>query len=204
VLHAVLRGGYRPRVIVAEFSRDVHPRDAFTVQYAPDRMWTVHEESSMYMGASLSAFYRLFRAFGYHLLAADQYQVNVFAVHADEVGPAEVVSLDEVILGVQEGKGWCSRLHGATSRVWVEITDNVPLTEAREEWYDALPRWNLTCLGVNEGASLRLLTGAQLEPGANSAPAPWIDAESDAFTHLSCAPMRDVTRQVLALIENVQ
>jgi hypothetical protein len=204
VLHAVLRGGYRPRVIVAEFTRDVHPRDAFSVEYAPDRMWHGKDEqgqdtATMYMGASLSAYHRLFRAFGYHLLAADQFQINLYAVHSGDIGLDEVITLDEVIAGVQRGENWCSTLHPATTRTWVEIPEATPLAQAREDWYGELPRWNLTCLGNNADGTMRVLSGAQVDRGLEPSPAPWMDSQAEMFEQITCGPVRDVNAQVAEL-----
>jgi hypothetical protein len=67
VLHAILAGGYAPRVLSVEYNRGFHPKQAYTTMYMPDEVWP----GTCYMGASALALERLVKHFNYSLVAID-------------------------------------------------------------------------------------------------------------------------------------
>jgi hypothetical protein len=140
VLHALLLAAYRPRVIVSEINRNFFPTDAFVVKYNASAMW----DGTLYFGASVGAFERLFRAFGYHLLAADEDKINVYAVHSGEVGNDAIVSMDAIVAGARRIP-WCVPIHPARDAEWLEVPEDTWLAQPREQWYDSLPRQRLAC-----------------------------------------------------------
>lgn len=76
VLLAILRGGYRPRVLICEYNASLSPGDDKVVVYDAGRGWA----RNRYFGASLLALTRLVRTFGYELIYAEKRGVNAFFV----------------------------------------------------------------------------------------------------------------------------
>jgi hypothetical protein len=187
VLQAVLQAGYRPRVIVTEYNRNIFPTDAFASAYEAERMWTA--TGDLYFGASVEAYNRLFRSFGYHLLGTDQIMVNLFAVDDGEVGGSPAITLDEVIAGLTlGGSNWCTGIHTCTNETWLEVPEGAELLEPREKWYSKLPQITTTCI---EAEGKRFLPGAGKEAVDVGSPHTW--------KSLTCAPAADVAHQLVEL-----
>lgn len=103
---AVLSAGYRPRVLINEINPHVqlapprslsvpHPNDPRTKHYWISRSsddvtgsytstcWDVSGDVTSYYGASVSAFYRLYRAYNYSMVYCDMHGINCFGVRDD-------------------------------------------------------------------------------------------------------------------------
>jgi hypothetical protein len=77
VLRAVLEGGHRPRLVIAEYSGD--HRWEWVSAYRRGRSW----DRSWDFGASLPAQRRMLESFGYTLVGCDPVGVNAFYVRSD-------------------------------------------------------------------------------------------------------------------------
>lgn len=80
VLEQILEGGYRPKLLVAEYS-GAHRWD-WVSPYRPGRSW----DRSWDFGASLEAQRRLVTSYGYELVGCDPTGVNAFFVRSDLAG----------------------------------------------------------------------------------------------------------------------
>jgi hypothetical protein len=79
VLHEIMKGGYRPRVICSEYNAFLGATDDKVVIYDPNMMW----DRTQYFGASISAFVKLLAKFEYTIVAGTSIGVNIFFVHND-------------------------------------------------------------------------------------------------------------------------
>ena len=66
VLSAILRAGYRPRVVVVEYNAQLGPEKDLVAKYSPTHRW----DMSCYISASITAFYKLARLNGYSIVAS--------------------------------------------------------------------------------------------------------------------------------------
>jgi hypothetical protein len=79
VLEAILRDGFRPRVLCVEYNGRWVPPVDWVMPYKPDHRW----DGSVYQGASLVAMDRLARSYGYQLVGCESHGVNAFFVRED-------------------------------------------------------------------------------------------------------------------------
>lgn len=89
VLRALLRGGYRPRVMCVETNPCIPPEPPVTVVYHPDLAFA----NTRYFGGSLGAFRRLAEAYGYQLVYLNE-SVNAFFVARDLLPPGVKASIE--------------------------------------------------------------------------------------------------------------
>ena len=163
VLHSILLAGFRPRSMVVEINRNFHPMDSFVVPYDPQQMW----DTTNHFGASVGAYAKLLSDFGYQLIAIDQDQINVYAVDSAEIGAEQVISLEEVVAGVQRHP-LCSKIHRCPKvpTVYMQVPDNISLAQPRQDWYSQLPLWSLMCQegpGAQADGAKVLFTGRQMD-----------------------------------------
>jgi hypothetical protein len=139
VLQAVLQAGYRPRSLVTEYNRNLSPWEAIVVRYEDRLMWV---DESCYFGASPYALHRLLTDFGYFVLGLDQIGVNVFAVQGTEVGGDPPMTYEGVLRGSRSSL--CQSLHyDCQNQTWVEVPNQVDLTQKRGLWQASLLKWRL-------------------------------------------------------------
>lgn len=195
VLHAILIAGFRPRLIVAEINRNFHFNDTMVVPYDYHQMW-IH--TSLVFGAGPGAFDKLFEAFGYHTVAMDQDQVNIFAVHSCEVGAERLFSSDELVQGLQR-VGPCAGIHTCGDGEFREMTAEVEgmLTRPHYEWIDKMPRWWVACseppTQPDPARTVRLMTGKPIGSGGAMPVVPRFPAQS--VTKDRCAPITVATAE---------
>jgi len=79
---AILRAGYRPRVLVVEVNAKLGPSVAATVPYAADGSW----DGTDYHGGSVEAMRSLGAGLGYTLIYCESCGVNCFLVRDDVLG----------------------------------------------------------------------------------------------------------------------
>lgn len=89
VLRALLRGGYRPRVMVCECNPCIPAEPAVAVVYHPGFVFG----GTRYFGASLAAFRKLAEAYGYTLVHLNE-SVNGFFVRSELLPPGLKVSIE--------------------------------------------------------------------------------------------------------------
>jgi hypothetical protein len=70
---------YRPRVVVIEYNGCLSPHEDKVVIYYPNNHW----DGTNYYGASILAFYKLGRKYGYSLVYAENRGANIFFVRDD-------------------------------------------------------------------------------------------------------------------------
>lgn len=191
VLHAVLRAGFRPRVVAAEINRNFHPADAYVVPYDYSKMW----DGTMAFGASAGALSALLAAFGYHTVTIDQDQINLYAVQSCEVGAEPLFTAEELTAGLQR-LGPCLGLHGYAPGQYLEVSDEVArlLTQPREEWYDAMPRWWVEASEPeqqNAERPIRILTGKPMNESGVQPEVPRLALSSTSAD--LCAPIAEAT-----------
>jgi hypothetical protein len=135
VLHAALQGGYRPRIIMAQFNRNLSPWAAISTDYDPAAKWS----GDCHFGAGMYALKLLFDNFGYMIVAQDGDSEHLFAVHAPEVDHSAPISYAAVTKAIPERARPCWGLHPrCRGKRWVAIPDNIELWKPREEWYEFL------------------------------------------------------------------
>eukprot|EP00892_Ulva_mutabilis_P002466 jgi/Ulvmu1/1221/UM109_0019.1 len=201
VLHAILVAGFRPRVIVAEINRNFHFNDTFVVPYDYHQMW-VH--TSMVFGAGPGAYDALFEAFGYHTIAMDQDQINIFAVHSCDVGAERLFSSDELVAGLQRA-GPCAGIHNCNEGEFLQLTDEAvaQLTRPHYEWIHTLPRWWVVCSdparNPDPNRPARLLTGKPMGEGGKPPVVPRFPPET--VSKERCATVADATVDAEALTQ---
>ncbi len=70
---------YRPRVVVMEYNGAHLPHEDKVIIYHPDNRW----DGTNYFGASILAYYKLGRKYGYSLVYAENRGVNIFFIRDD-------------------------------------------------------------------------------------------------------------------------
>ncbi len=70
---------YRPRVVVIEYNAAHLPHEDKVILYNPEHSW----DGTDYFGASILAYYKLGRKYGYSLVYADSQGVNLFFIRDD-------------------------------------------------------------------------------------------------------------------------
>jgi hypothetical protein len=86
LLAAILRDGYRPRLVVTEYNAGCGPEASVAVRYDPSGMW----RGTDYFGGSLMAFVQIGRRWGYELVYCEASGNNAFFVERDLVDPARL------------------------------------------------------------------------------------------------------------------
>ena len=122
VLRAILRGSYRPRVIVTEFNANFRLHEEYVVLYYPESSW----DGSCYFGASATAFTHMLHDHGYQLLGSDG--VNLFYVRTDIVGHGRFNASVHVEKYIKKWHSSCN------NKYWLRVDHKSPvLSLLREE-----------------------------------------------------------------------
>jgi hypothetical protein len=87
VADALLKTGFRPKIIVVEYNSAFGPEAAKTVAYADDFIYSAAHESGLYYGVSVTAWKKLFGAAGYRFVTVDRKGVNAFFVDPTQFDP---------------------------------------------------------------------------------------------------------------------
>ena len=92
VLEKILRCGYVPKLIVTEYNAAFGPYVSWTVPSTPiSDGW----DTSDFFGASIQAFAKLGRRFGYSLLCSESNGVNLFFAHNALLSSSELPNITE-------------------------------------------------------------------------------------------------------------
>lgn len=83
IVKNILQAFYRPRVVVVEYNGFHGPNEDKIIAYNPTARW----DGTNYASASLLAYFRLFRMFGYSLIYCERKGINAFFI-LDELVPS--------------------------------------------------------------------------------------------------------------------
>jgi hypothetical protein len=86
VARAMLRLGFRPKIVVAEYNSCFGPDAATTVPYRPDFDFISAHPSNLYYGASIRAWRALLEEYGYHFITVERNGVNAYFARPDCFG----------------------------------------------------------------------------------------------------------------------
>ena len=100
VLEALLKGGYRPSLIMAETNEKIPPPIKFSVKYHPDYQW----DGSHMFGMSLAKADELFQEYEYDIVGLAFN--NVYAVPKEDSGKFDTYSYEEAYDRFYRNANW--------------------------------------------------------------------------------------------------
>ena len=106
VLSALLEGGYRPSLILAETNEKIPPPIKFSVKYDPDYRW----DGTHFYGMSLAKVEELFQKHEYDIV--DLSYANVYAIPKEENDGIRAYSSEEAYDEFYRNAGWERHFYG--------------------------------------------------------------------------------------------
>ncbi|HUD70805.1 MAG TPA: hypothetical protein VMQ62_02485 [Dongiaceae bacterium] len=85
VAEALLEGGFRPAIFVAEYNAVFGPERSMTVAYRPDFDAATAHPTSLAYGVSIAAWRKLFERRGYRFVTVNRHGVNAFFVDPERL-----------------------------------------------------------------------------------------------------------------------